>query len=102
FYLSDIGLLYATMGYKDRKISGILENIVFLELKRRGYKVFVGKIEDKEIDFIAEKKGRKIYLQVAYKLESEKTAEREFSELLRITDQYPKFVITMDDFWKES
>lgn len=102
FFLSDVGLLYATMGYKDRNISGILENIIFLELKRRGYKVYVGKYDDKEIDFIAEKQGKKIYVQVAYKIESEQTAMREFSTLLKIKDQYPKFVVTMDDFWKES
>lgn len=102
FYLSDIGLLYATMGFQNRKIGGILENIVFLELKRRGYNVYVGKIDQKEIDFIAEKQGKKIYIQVAYKLENEATVEREFSELLRIEDQYPKFVVTMDDFWEES
>ena len=102
FYLSDVGLLYATMGFKNRMIGGILENIVFLELKRRGYQVFVGKIDTKEIDFIAEKQGKKIYVQVAYKLENEQTVDREFSELLRIEDQYPKFVVTMDDFWEES
>lgn len=102
FYLSDIGLLYATMGFKNRMIAGILENIVFLELKRRGYQVYVGKIDTKEIDFIAEKQNKKIYVQVAYKLENERTADREFSELLRIEDQYPKFVVTMDDFWEES
>ncbi len=101
YFLSDVGLLYATMGYKDRNISGILENIIFLELKRRGYKVFVGKYDDKEIDFIAEKHGKKVYVQVAYKIESEQTAMREFSSLLKIKDQYPKFLVTMDDFWKE-
>jgi len=64
--------------------------------------VYVGKIDQKEIDFIAEKKSDKIYVQVAYKLENEATVDREFSELLRIEDQYPKFVVTMDDFWQES
>lgn len=102
FYLSDVGLLYATMGYRDRMISGILENIVFLELKRRGYNVFVGKLLDREIDFIAERQGHKIYVQVSYKLESEQTVEREFSSLLSIQDQFPKFVVTLDDFWKEA
>ncbi|MBN3580920.1 ATP-binding protein [Algoriphagus aestuarii] len=101
FYLSDVGLLYATMGYRDSRISGILENIVFLELKRRGYSVYIGKLLDREIDFIAEKAGNKIYVQVAYKLESEQTVEREFSSLLAIKDQFPKFVVTLDDFWKE-
>jgi uncharacterized protein len=102
FYASDISLIYATMGNRDRMISGILENIVFLELKRRGYQVFVGKFDNKEIDFIAEKQGEKIYLQVAYKLESEQTVEREFSPLFAVADNYPKYVVTMDDFWKDS
>ena len=102
FYLSDVGLLYATMGFRDTKINGILENIVFLELKRRDYQVYVGKFDLKEIDFVAEKQGKKIYVQVAYKLESEATIEREFSQLIAIEDQYPKFVVTMDDFWRES
>ncbi len=59
FYASDVSLVYATMGYRDRMISGILENIVFLELKRRGYQVYIGKLDNKEIDFIAEKQGEK-------------------------------------------
>lgn len=102
FYLGDISLLYATMGYKDRLISGVLENIVFLELKRRGYNVFVGKLDAREVDFIAEKQGKKIYVQVAYKLESKETIAREFNPLLEIKDQFPKLVVTMDDFWKDS
>ncbi len=102
YYLGDVSLLYATMGYKDRLISGILENLVFLELKRRGYAVYVGKSDKKEIDFIAEKRGEKIYVQVAYKLDSPQTVEREFSTLLSINDQYPKFVVTMDELWQES
>ncbi|WP_291103314.1 MULTISPECIES: ATP-binding protein [unclassified Flavobacterium] len=102
FYVSDLSIIYAVMGYRNRMISGILENVVFLELKRRGYQVFVGKLDDKEIDFIAEKQGEKIYVQVAYKLESTSTAEREFASLLAVKDQYPKYVVTMDAFWKES
>lgn len=102
FYLSDVSLLYATMGYKDRLLSGVLENIVFLELKRRGYKVFIGKTDTKAVDFIAEKADRKMYIQVAYKLESEQTVEREFSVLLSINDQYPKYVVTMDELWRGS
>lgn len=102
FYASDISLVYATMGYRDRMISGILENIVFLELKRRGYQVYIGKLDNKEIDFIAEKQGEKIYIQVAYKLENKQTVEREFFPLLAVEDQYPKYVVTMDDFWKDS
>lgn len=102
FYVSDISLVYATMGYRDQLISGLLENIVFLELKRRNYKVYIGKFNNEEIDFVAEKRGEKIYIQVTYKLESEKTVNREFGNLLNIRDQYPKYVVSMDDFWKES
>lgn len=102
FYVSDLSLLYALAGFKNRMISGILENMVFLELKRRGYKVYIGKLGDKEIDFIAEKKDEKIYVQVAYKLENEQTVNREFNSLLAIKDQYPKYVVTMDTFWKEN
>ena len=101
FFVSDLSLLYAMMGYRDRMISGILENVVFLELKRREYKVYIGKLDSREIDFIAEKQGKKIYIQVAYKLENEATIHREFSPLLAILDNYPKFVVTMDEFWKE-
>lgn len=102
FYVSDISLIYATMGFKDRMISGLLENVVFLEFKRRGYEVYVGKLDNKEIDFIAERRGNKIYAQVTYKLENEQVVSREFGNLLSIRDQYPKFVISMDEFWKES
>ena len=102
FYLSDVSLLYATMGYKDMLIAGVLENIVFLELKRRSYNVFVGKLDTREIDFIAEKQGKKMYVQVSYKLDSQQAVEREFNPLLEIKDQFPKFVVTMDNFWKES
>jgi predicted AAA+ superfamily ATPase len=102
FYVSDVSLIYATIGNRDRMIGGILENIVFLELKRRGYKVFVGKLGNYEIDFVAEKAGEKMYIQVAYKLESEQTVKREFGHLLSIRDQYPKFVITMDEFWRDN
>jgi hypothetical protein len=98
FCLSNVGLLYATMANRDKMISGILENIVYLEFKRRGDIVFVGKYLDKEIDFIAEKQGKKIYVQVAYKLESKQTIDFEFSTLLTIQDQFPKFVVTLDDF----
>lgn len=102
FYVGDISIIYATMGYRDRMISGILENIVFLELKRRGYNVYVGKLNNSEIDFVAEKQGDKIYVQVTYKLDNEQTMEREFGNLLSIDDQYPKYVVSMDEFWRDS
>lgn len=102
FYVSDVSIIYALMGYRDRMISGILENIVFLELKRRGYKVYVGKLDATEIDFIAEKRNEKVYVQVTYKLESQETVHREFGNLLAINDQYPKYVVSMDEFWKDN
>jgi uncharacterized protein len=102
YYLADLSILHALKGFKNRMISGMLENLVFLELKRRGYKVYVGKLADKEIDFIAEKPGTKIYVQVAFKLENEQTVSREFDPLLAVSDNYMKYVVTMDTFWKES
>lgn len=96
YYLGDIGLRHALLGYREGDISGVLENIVFLELKRRGYQVFIGKVENREIDFIAEKEGSKIYMQVAYLLSSRETIEREVSVLKMIKDNYPKYIISMD------
>jgi uncharacterized protein len=102
YFVADQSLLYAVMGYKERLISGILENIVMLELKRRGYMVFVGKSDNKEIDFIAEMKGEKIYIQVAYRMSDKTTIEREFSSLRDIKDNYPKYVVTMDETWQDN
>ena len=100
FYLGDVSLLYAKMGFNANMIAGILENTVYLELKRRGYQVYIGKLNNQEIDFIAQKQNYKLYIQVAYKLESEQTIRREFSPLQAILDNYPKYVITMDEFWQ--
>lgn len=102
FFLADISLLYATMGYRDRMISGVLENLVYLELRRRAFKVFIGKIDNKEIDFVAERKNHKVYIQVAYRLESQTTIDREFSALIALNDHYPKYVVTMDDFFTDT
>jgi predicted AAA+ superfamily ATPase len=102
FYVSDVSLIYATLGIRDRMISGVLENLVFLELRRRGYQVFVGKYGTTEIDFVAEKNNQRIYIQVAYRIENEQTIQREFGNLLAIPDQYPKYVVTMDPFWKDT
>lgn len=102
YFVGDQGLKYAVMGYRDRDISGVLENIVFLELKRKGYQVYVGKLDDKEIDFVAVKREQKVYVQVAYKLAEESTVEREFGPLLGVRDHYPKYVVTMEDFWQDN
>jgi uncharacterized protein len=90
------------MGYKGRLISGVLENIVMLELKRRGYAVFTGKFDEREIDFIAVKNGNKIYVQVAYKIIEQSTIERECTTLLEIRDHYPKYIVTMDEHWQDN
>ena len=102
YFVGDTSLIYAVMGYKDRLIGGILENIVMLELKRRDYKVYIGKIGTKEIDFIAEKGNSKVYIQVAYLLPEQSTIDREFSPLLEIKDNYPKYVVTMDPIWTDN
>jgi len=98
YYLSDHGLRQATYGNNQRDIELILENIVCLELLRLGYRVTVGKNGSKEIDFVCDKDGKRIYVQVCYLLSSEKTEEREFSAYEGIKDNYPKYVLSMDEF----
>ncbi len=102
YFVGDQSLLYAVMGYKDRLISGVLENIVMLELKRRGFNVLVGKLDNAEVDFIAEKANKKIYIQVSYKMTEKSTIEREYKPLLAINDNYPKYVVTMDQTWRDN
>jgi len=102
YYVGDQSLLYAVMGFKDRLISGVLENIVMLELKRRGYKVYIGKSDEKEIDFVAEKTDIKIYVQVTYIMNEQSTIEREFTPLKDIKDNYPKYVVSMDRKWHDN
>ena len=97
FYLADNAFKHAVLGYKQADISQTLENIVYLELRRRGYDVYVGKLDTKEIDFVAEKQGKIIYVQVAYLLIDKKTQEREFGNLLQIEDNFPKYVVSMDE-----
>lgn len=96
YYIADHGIRHAILGNNQANIDQILENIVFLELKRRGYQVRVGKVGNLEIDFVAVKADKKIYVQVSYLLASEKTIQREFEPLLKVKDNYPKYVITMD------
>lgn len=98
FYLADISMRHAILGYKSADISAFLENIIFIELKSRGYKVSVGKFDTFEIDFVAEKNNFKIYIQVTYSIKNSETERREFENLLKIKDNYPKFVIFADDF----
>ncbi|MFV0269191.1 MAG: ATP-binding protein [Draconibacterium sp.] len=102
YFIGDQSLLYALMGYKDQLIAGILENIVMLELKRRGYRVFIGKLDQTEVDFIGEKNNTKVYIQVSYKMTEQNTIDREYKPLLAIRDNYPKYVLTMDPHWHDT
>ena len=102
YFVSDLSLVYAVMGYKDRMISGALENIVYWEMKRRGYDTFIGKQDSREIDFVGIRRDEKIYVQVTYRMESDAAVEREFAPLLAISDHYPKFVVSMDDVWQDN
>lgn len=98
FYLADTSLRYSVMGYNDDTVASSLENVVYLELCRRGYTVSVGKIGDSEIDFVAERRNEKLYIQVTQRIDSEKTEKREYERLLEIRDNYPKYVLRTDAF----
>lgn len=98
FYLADTALRYSVLGYKSTSVSSMLENVVYLELCRRGYLVNIGKTINGEIDFIAEKQGDKIYVQVTKEIISEETEKREYDRLLEIRDNYPKYLLTTDSF----
>lgn len=98
YYMADIGVREAVFGGNTKDIELILENIVYIELLRRGYKVSIGKSGDKEIDFIAEKSGNIEYYQVSYILASEETKKREFGAFYTISDNYPKYVLSTDMF----
>lgn len=102
YFIGDQSLLYALMGYKDQLIAGILENIVMLELKRRGYRVFIGKLDQTEVDFIGEKNNAKIYIQISYKMTEQNTIDREYKPLLAIRDNYPKYVLSTDPHWHDT
>ena len=96
YYATDVTMRYSLLGRKNIDAGHMLENIVYLELLRRGYKVYVGKIGEKEIDFVATNKEGIIYYQVAYTTRDENTLERELSPLQSISDHYPKYILTMD------
>lgn len=97
YFFEDIGIRNAIVGYKPSDINKILENVVYLHLRMANYSVTVGQEGNKEIDFIAQKSGEKIYVQVAYMLTNEGTVNREFGNLLKISDNFPKYVVTMDE-----
>ena len=98
FYLADTSLRYSVLGYNSDSVAAMLENVVYLELLRRGYTVYIGKTDKGEIDFIATRQNEKVYVQVTQTIGSDKTEKREYERLLDIRDNYPKYVLTTDDF----
>ena len=98
YYIADHGMREAILGSNQRDINQIFENIIYLELLRKGYNVRVGKVDNLEVDFVCTKGNEKIYVQVAYLLASSETIEREFTSLEKIGDNYPKYIISMDEF----
>ena len=96
YYFEDLGLRNSITGYKPGDIHKIMENIVYLHLRRLGYTINIGMLGNKEIDFVCGKNGEKLYVQVCYLLHDEKTVEREFGNLLGISDNYPKIVVSLD------
>jgi predicted AAA+ superfamily ATPase len=100
YFLEDHGIKHAVLGYRENDVPGLLENAVFMELKRRGYAVHIGQLDRKEVDFIAARREEKLYIQVCYLLGSKETADREFGPLLEIRDQYPKLVLSLDPVWE--
>ena len=98
YYFENMGIRNIVIGYRITDKAKILENLVYNHLLYKGYDIKVGYYGDKEIDFIGEKNGEKLYIQVALKIDSDKTAEREFGNLLKIQDNYPKIVVTEDTF----
>ena len=98
YYVTDHGFNQVFNGRNLTNVSRTIENIVYVELLREGYDVTVGKIGDFEIDFVAKKHKSKVYIQVTYSLSSDETIEREFRPLLKVKDNYPKYVISTDKF----
>lgn len=96
FYLADTSLKYCIMGFNPKSIAAMLENMVYFELQRRGYKVYIGKNATKEVDFVAVRRDERIYIQVCRRLPEE--SDRELANLLEIKDHYPKYVVTLDEF----
>ena len=95
YYLADVSLKYALLGYNRKMLDGAMENIVFLELKRRGYDVFIGKNDAKEIDFVATRRDERIYVQVCVQIPE--ASDREVGNLMELRDHYPKYVVTLNE-----
>jgi len=98
FYLADTAFRFSVLGYDENAIANMLENIVYLELLRRGYDVYVGKLDSTEIDFVATRKEEKLYIQISERITGEEIQKREYGNLLSIADNYPKYVLRTDEF----
>lgn len=97
FYFEDLGMRHTLIPFQQKDIHKVLENLVYHHLRSKQFDVFIGKQGDREIDFVAERNGEKYYIQVAYLIPDEKTHEREFGNLLKIGDNFPKMVVSMDE-----
>jgi predicted AAA+ superfamily ATPase len=98
FYFEDWGLMNSVVGFNQFDISKVLENVVYNHLKVNDYDIHIGQIQSKEIDFVATKGGQTLYIQVCYLLSNQEVIDREFGNLLEIKDNYPKYVVSMDEF----
>jgi len=98
FYVCDPAMRYSVLGYTSDSVAAMLENVVYLELLRRGYDVNIGQLPDGEIDFVATKQENKVYIQITQQIDSVKTEEREYGRLLHLRDNYPKYVLRTDEF----
>lgn len=96
YYLNELGLRHAVLGFREGDIGAFLENLIFLDLTRRGYRVSVGKLGVAEVDFVATRENERFYIQVAYLLDRRETVDRETAPLMAIEDNYPKYLVTMD------
>lgn len=98
FYLADTSFRFSVLGYDENAVAGMLENIVYMELLRRGYNVFVGKLGSRKVDFVATRREEKIYIQISEQIRTTETEKREYGNLFSIADNYPKYVLRTDEF----
>ncbi len=102
YYVTDLSLIYARQGFRPEQIAGLLENLVYLELIRQNFAVYIGKQNTYEVDFIAQKQDKCIYIQVCYRFDSQETLSRELRPLQAIKDNYPKYIVTTDNLYTGS
>lgn len=96
YYMADLGLRHALLGYREKDINSFLENIVYLEMRKRGFHIMIGKWDNLEVDFVCEKGNERVYIQVCYLLANDSIRERELKPFYKIKDNYPKFILSMD------